>query len=190
MSAPAASSNRLILQIRTYARVQWMFAAALFVTIGLFYVAVYRPQAQQLELLNRQIAFKKLELVSDLSQTGRLPKVSSDLEALRKRLAGFKRLPQHAQYGQFIGDVNRASERANLAKFDVEPGAPRRYSLYAEQPIALSFEGSFTDVFNFLRQIENMNRLTRLRDVDIKAVDEVRGDVAVKLSVNIYYSEG
>jgi len=189
MSEAPAKPNRLLRKMQIYAQAQWIFLGALLLTFGLFYVAVYRPQLQEQDALNRQIAFKRVELASDRSQTDRLPRVTGELAVLRRRLAGFKKLPSDPQYGQFIHDMNQAGGRASLSKFNVEPGVPRRSELYAEQPIVLSFEGSFFDVYEFIRQIEELDRLTRLRDVEIKAID-TGGTVSVRLSVNIYYSEG
>src|ERR1700690_2207182 len=98
MTAQTQTLNRLIHQTQNYTRVQLVFAAALVLTAGLFYVAVYRPQQQQLADLNRQIAFKRMELTSDRSQTDRLPRVTSELASLKRRLAGFKKLPTDPQY--------------------------------------------------------------------------------------------
>jgi Tfp pilus assembly protein PilO len=183
--------NRLIRQIQTYARVQWIFAGALMATAMLFYFGVYRPQAQQLESMNREIAAKKMELDADRSQTSRLPRVRSELDALRQSLAGYKKLPAKSQYGEFISQIDKASQASHLTKLFEEPGSQTNQSpLYLEKPVVLSFEASFPDLFSFLTQIENMDRLTRLRNVEIKTIDAVHGIVSVKLSVNIYYTEG
>jgi Tfp pilus assembly protein PilO len=190
MTAPAKSANRLLRQTQNYTRVQGIFAAALAVAAGLFYAAIYRPQQEQLADLNRQIAFKRLELTADQSQTDRLPRVTSELAALKRRLAGFKKLPDDPQYGQFIREVNQAVQRTALQKFNEVPGKATRLDLFSEQPIVLTFQGSFPSVFAFIRQLEDMERLTRLRDVTITTIDPEKGTVDVKLSVNIYYAEG
>jgi Tfp pilus assembly protein PilO len=190
MNDQPQSENRLIRQTQAYTRVQGVFAAAFVLAAGLFYVAVYRPQQQQLADLNRQIAFKHLELTTDRSQTDRLPRVTSELASLKRRLAGFKKLPTDPQYGQFIHEVNQAREQASLPRLNEVPGPARRADLFSEQPIVLSFQGSFPSVFEFIRKLEDMERLTRLRDVTISTIDDKKGTVDVKLSVNIYYSEG
>lgn len=190
-TATTAPGNRLMQQIQIYARVQWIFAAALLVTATLFYVAVYRLQAQQLDGLERQIAAKQLELDNAQSKTSRLPRVRSELDALKQSLAGYKKLPAKAQYGEFISEINKASRKAHLNKLFEDPSnQPNHTPLYFEEPIMLSFEASFSDTYDFLTQIENMDRLTRLRDVEIKSIDPVHGIVSVKLSVNIYFTEG
>jgi Tfp pilus assembly protein PilO len=190
MTTPTPPENRLLRQTQNYTRAQGIFGAALIAAAGLFYVAIYRPQQQQLADLNRQIAFKRMELNSDRSQTDRLPRVTSELAALKRRLAGFKKLPTDVQYGQFIGEVSQAADKASLQKFNEFPGKPTRLDLFSEQPIVLTFQGSFPSAFAFIRKLEDMERLTRLRELTISTIDGQKGSVDVKLSVNIYYSEG
>jgi Tfp pilus assembly protein PilO len=189
MSAQPTHANRLVRLFQTYAKIQWVLGGALLLAIGMFYLAVYRPQEQKLADLDRQIEFKRLELASDRSQTDRLPRVSNELAALKRRLAGFKRLPADPQFGQFLHDIYQISQSTALQKFNDEPGIPRRLELFSEQPITLSFEGNFPSVFQFIARLEDMQRLTRLRDVTIKSDDDHQGTVDVKLSVNIYFAE-
>ena len=54
----------------------------------------------------------------------------------------------------------------------------------------LSFEGDFTSVFSFIQEVEDMQRLTRIRDVTMTGLDSKQGTVNVTLAVNIYYSGG
>jgi Tfp pilus assembly protein PilO len=189
MSSAPTNANRLMRQIQMYTRIQWILGVSLVLAIGLFYLAVYRPQAEQLTDLDRQMEFKKLELASDRSQTDRLPKVTIELAALKRRLAGFKQLPADPQFGQFIHDIYEISQSSALQKFNDEPGTPRRRALFSEQPVMLSFEGSFPSVFQFISRLEDMQRLTRLRDVTIRVSDDHMGLVEVKLTVNIYFAD-
>jgi Tfp pilus assembly protein PilO len=189
MSTPATNPNRLLQQTHSYGRIQWMLGSALVLAVALFYLMVYRPQSAQLEEFDRQTEFKKSELATDRSQTDKLPRVTVELADLKRRLAGFKRLPPDPQFGQFIHDINQISQNAALQKFNEEPGTPRRLQLFSEQPVTLSFEGNFPSVFQFIGKLEDMQRLTRLRDVTIKALDDHSGLVDVKLSINIYFGE-
>jgi Tfp pilus assembly protein PilO len=188
MSQTTVSSNRLIRRIQTLARMQYAMAAAALMAIVLFYGAAYRPQQTRIADLDRQTSAKQLELASARMQTDRLPQVTLELQALRHRLAGFKKLPDDPQYGQFIREINQASERASLSKLVVQPGTARREELFSEQPIVLTFQGDFAQVWGFIRELEDMERLTRLRDLSISTINSHDGTVDVKLSVNIYYA--
>jgi Tfp pilus assembly protein PilO len=182
-------TNRLTQQIQFYAKVQYVLAGLVVVALGLFYVAVYRPQTFAVDDLNRQITAKQRQLESDRAQTNRLPAVTSELQQLTTRLAGFKKLPLDPQLGEFMHEVYQASQKAQLHKLTDQPGEAERFELYSEMPIVLSFQGDFASVYSFIRQIEEMQRLTRVQDVTIKTIDSNQGTVDVTLTVNIYYSE-
>jgi Tfp pilus assembly protein PilO len=181
--------NRLTQQIQSYAKLQYVLAGLVVVALGFFYMAIYRPQTQAVDDLTRQIAVKQQQLESDRAQTNRLPAVTSELQRLTARLAGFKKLPPDPQLGEFMHEVYQASQQAQLHKLTDQPGEAERYDLYSEMPIELSFQGDFSSVYAFIHQIEDMQRLTRVRDVSIKTIDPTTGTVDVTLTVNIYYSE-
>jgi Tfp pilus assembly protein PilO len=69
---------------------------------------------------------------------------------------------------------------------------PVRSELFDEQPVSLTFEGDFVNVFSFLRQTEEMQRLTRVKELKLRSSDRTgkSGQVEVELSMNIYFSEG
>jgi hypothetical protein len=65
----------------------------------------------------------------------------------------------------------------------------RRQDLYGEIPIVMSFEGDSSNVFGFVRRLEEMQRLARVKQMTVKAKDGKPGQVDVSLTMNIYFSE-
>jgi Tfp pilus assembly protein PilO len=190
MSQAQTAANRLQRQIESQARAQYiLFGFAVLVAL-LFYFAFYRPSDLQVTELNRKITDKRLQLAENQHKTDKLPAVTVRLNELNKALAGFKNLPTSADVGEFMQEINDASQRSDLHKLTWVPGDPRRDGLYFEQPIVLTFEGEYPAVDSFIRTVEGMERLTWIRDVQIKAIDTKKGTVSVRLSINIYYSEG
>jgi hypothetical protein len=53
----------------------------------------------------------------------------------------------------------------------------------------MNFEGDFQNVFSFIRQLEEMQRLTRVRSLTVKCKDGKLGHVDVSMAMNIYFSE-
>jgi Tfp pilus assembly protein PilO len=188
MSVALPQEPRLARQMDTFAKAQYVLAAAMLVVVGLFYVGVFRPQSFELQQLADQIAGKRAELDQDRSQTDRLPRITSELQSLKERLADFKKLPADPQLGQFIDEITRVSQQQSLRELVVEPGVPRRDDLFSEQPISMSFQGEFMAVWDFIQHLEDMQRLTRVRDVTITTDDDHPG-VRVNLSINMYYGE-
>lgn len=178
-------------QIGFCAKAQRAMVVSLLVAAVIFYVFWYRPKDQRLRDLKEQITFKQHDLNGKQLQAATLPIVAREVETLRTRLERFnKKLPRQPELGFFIREITQISQRTSLKKLTVQPGLPRTMELFSELPIALTFEGDFDGVFQFLRQAEDMQRLTRVRSISIKAPDPKSGQVEVQLSMNIYFAEG
>jgi Tfp pilus assembly protein PilO len=183
------SENRLYRQMNQCAKGQLAMSGALVLGLAFFFVGVYRPQSQRLDVLDHQIAQRHLELATDRTKTDRLPRVTNELAELKSRLANFKQLPPEPQLGQFIHNIDSLSRKSGLPEPTVVPGETVSDELYSEQPIQLSFRGDFMSIFNFIHQVEDMERLTRVRDVSLHTVDGQPGVVDATVSVTIYYAE-
>ncbi|HYO07445.1 MAG TPA: type 4a pilus biogenesis protein PilO [Tepidisphaeraceae bacterium] len=176
-------------------RAQWVLGIALGTMVVGFYLFVFRPNSERLEGLNGQIATKSRDLAGNQTRVQILPDVLRQVGAMQDRLAKFdKKLPKQPELGPFINDITELSHQSGLrTNWTVEPGVPQRGDLYAEWPIALRFEGEFTNVFDFLRRAEEMQRLTRMKGMRVRSAgtgNGKNGQVQVELSMNIYFSEG
>lgn len=178
-------------QALIYTRVQWILGGIIVAAFVLFYAVAYYPQNRQLQAIQDQIRSRQRELQTNQSQASKLPRVREQVDRLRARLERFdKRMPPQPELGQFIRDINQISHRSSMRKLSVQPGATRKNDLFSEMPVNLSFEGDFLGIFAFLQQAEDMERLTRIRALSIHGKDMTRGDVEVRVSMNIYFAEG
>lgn len=183
--------SKLKQQILWYQKAQWTMAGAMFLLTAAFYFAGYQPATRKLADLRNQIETQRNQLNTSQARARNLPIVALEVDKLRLRLERFdKKLPRQPEIDKFIKDVTQLNQQASLKKFGWQPGLPKRSSLFGELPISMNFEGDFVNVFNFLRQTEDMQRLTRVRNIQIKARDGKLGNVEVQLTMNIYFSEG
>jgi Tfp pilus assembly protein PilO len=176
-------------QIERCGKTQWMIGVAGGVLALLFCVAGYWPQCVQLKNLQAQIRDKQDELAVNRGQANNLPRVAEEVNRLRARLANLKQLPPEPRLDEFIRDIHTLSLQAQLKRFDYRPGPAKKTDLYFEQPIAFTFQGDFLGVFSFIRQAEDMQRLTRIHSVSLHGDPTSPGEVSVELSMNIYYRE-
>jgi Tfp pilus assembly protein PilO len=164
-----------------------IFIASLFL---LFFVVGYRPANQRLLLLRQEIAARSRRLETNQSQASKLPGLASEVIKLEAKLQrNNKKLPKTPEFGEFIRELTQASQQCSLRKLVHQPGIVRRLELYGEVPITMNFEGDFNNVFNFLRQMEEMQRLTRVKSLTVKCKDPKLGNVDVNMAMNIYFSE-
>jgi len=178
-------------QIQWCARAQWILAALIVAMGAGFYLFEYRPTTQQRADLHIQIESKQNELHANKSRTDGMKALEFRVVNLESTLKRFdQKLPKQADLGQFFKEITQISQSASLRDWDATHGSPVRSDLYGELPIKLKFQGEFMNVVSFLRQVEQMERLTRVREINIKGTDPKHGQVEVELTMNIYFAEG
>jgi Tfp pilus assembly protein PilO len=178
-------------KIEWCAKGQWVLAASLGLFLAAFYLLGYRTANQRLSDLRMQIQTKERDLQSNQSRAKILPVVEKEVARLQSRLELFDhKLPKQQELPQFIREITQVSQHASLRKVEVKPGVGHKSELYSEMPITLTFQGDFLNVFSFLRQTEQMQRLTRVQNLTVKSLGGKPGEVEVQVSMNIYFSEG
>jgi Tfp pilus assembly protein PilO len=172
------------------ARAQWVLAISFVVICAAFYLFGYRPSTARLYALRGQIDLKAREIDANRQETAIRNKLQLEVDELQRRLARFdKQLPRHVEWGQFLNDITLLRDQAGLRDCHIIPTGAKPNDLFVEFPIHVKFEGDFLSVFSFLRQMEQMQRLTRVRDLTVRAREPGSGVVDVSLSMNIYYTE-
>jgi Tfp pilus assembly protein PilO len=155
-----------------------------------FYLLVYRTGTARRADLRTQIELKQRELMDNQTKTAIRPYVQQQVDESRRKLARFdKQLPRNVEWGQFLNDITVLRDQAGLRDCHIVPTGSRPNDLFVEFPIQVKFQGDFLNVFSFLRQMEQMQRLTRVRDLTVKSKAPGSGVVDVSLSMNIYYTE-
>jgi Tfp pilus assembly protein PilO len=178
-------------QIHSCGRMQIGLMAVAITFSGLFYFCGYRPQNARLRQLSQQIIGARRDLGLNSARAQGLPAVVADIAHLRAELSDVKRLPRNLELGEFVTQITELSRRANLQKLEYSlSGAPQPGEHYTVQPVTLKFEGDFLNVFDFLRQAEDMQRLTRVSSIAIHDSDLTSGAVQVDVSMNLYFTEG
>lgn len=178
-------------QIATSQQRQWVLAIGLGVVSLVFLLGLYLPVVHKQHTLEQQVENDRRELEASQSRARSLPSLTREVDTLRSRLARFNaKLPRQQDLGQFLHEITQLSQNSDLRKMVNQPGAAVKRDLYQELPISLTFEGGFNQVYSFLREAEQMERLTRIRSLHVRSLDWRKGLVDVKLVMSIYYSEG
>jgi Tfp pilus assembly protein PilO len=176
-------------------RAQWALAVGLFVACVGFYVTGIRPPSLRLGMIQTRVDARRAQLELARERTNNLVAVQAETERLRERVERFeKHVPAEQDLPQLIADVTRFGQESSLSNLQWRSeAAPRRTPQYTELPIQFTFAGDFRGVFDFLRKTEAMQRLTRVKKLQIKSrpSDAAAGATTVdgQLTMNIYFTE-
>jgi Tfp pilus assembly protein PilO len=175
-------------QILWCGRAQRVLIATMLLAVATFYFCGYRPATAQLRVLRAQMATRASELKGNQSKSSIKTEIAAYNERLKLELDRIRKPSKQHELPQLIKDLTFFAQEANLKKFNFKSGMPGRTDLFLEQPLALTFDGDFVNVFNFLRSAEAMQRLTRMRSMTLKVKDDRSGNVQAVVSMNMYFS--
>ncbi|HQY89363.1 MAG TPA: type 4a pilus biogenesis protein PilO [Tepidisphaeraceae bacterium] len=123
-------------------------------------------------------------------RAGKLPQLKRQVEELREQVGRFKSMLPRSDLQPALADLVRLAGAQSLRKFTYTQDSEKALPLCIEQPVTIKFESSFTDAYEFLEAIDQMQRLTRVRDINIKQLDtRGNGDVRVEMSLSFFFSE-
>jgi Tfp pilus assembly protein PilO len=175
-------------QIGWCARLQRIMTALMIASAAMFYFVLYRPATARLAALGAATANDRDRLAADTLQARNLPGLQAEVYRLKIELEqSDKKLPRDKDLVSFMREITAVSQQSAVKKFFCQPGAEANGDLVSALPITMTFEGDFFSVFAFLRQAEEMERLTRIKSLTITSKSARDGLVDVKMAMNIYY---
>lgn len=176
--APAFSFQQLVEDFKTLDPKDpglWPAAPRAAILLGLFVVmltsAWWFGWNVQLEELDQKIN-EEQTLRSDWLDKKRQ---AVNLDAYRQQLADIgnsfgsllEQLPNQAEIGDLLVDINKAAQGRGLVVELFRPGAEIRKDFYAEKPIVMKVTGSYHDIASFAGDLAQLPRIVTLNEIDL-----------------------
>lgn len=156
---------------------------------GAWFFAI-RPLGAKVVEVHDQRKQLDSDLLAANQRAERLPQLKLQVEDLRDQVGRFKLMRPRSDLQPALGDMVRLADVQQLRKFTYTQEAEKALPLCIEQPITIKFESNFNSAYAFLEGIDQMSRLTRVRDINIKQLDtRGNGDVRVEMSLSFFFSE-
>ena len=135
---------------------------------------VYKQQSEKLQELT--VALSKID------------NLNAEVEKLAKAVDFFEsKLPARHEIHKVLEDVTKIADSQNLETklFKTEKNKP--FSLYNEQPIEMELYGNFESFYQFLLELEQLPRITKISKMEIEKDKDIPGAMTVKFVLSIYY---
>jgi Tfp pilus assembly protein PilO len=176
-------------QLRWLRRAQHALWVAMLVLGAAVYLLWIKPENAKLDSYRQLITNAEHERLQHEELAESTALIDANIAVLKQRAARFdKELPSQLNLAQFINDVTRISREASLENLSwhVDSGL-QVVGRVRELPILLTFSGDFkSGVMRFLLSTEQMQRLTRVRKLNLKPDPSHQGQVTAELMMNIY----
>lgn len=174
------------------AKETWILLGVLLLLVGVAWFGFYGPQNRKLDQLHQQIAAAETKLETEAAQSAVLPELRRQIDAMKKRYKDFDRkLPKRKELGGFLKEISHHLAGKDLSETQsIEPGSPRRQDLFYTLPINIRFHGSYLSTAEFLKEIDHMERLTRIQRLLIRSPKSKDAkDLDIEMQLNIYFTE-
>ena len=176
-------------------RVQKWLGATTALAVVAFVVLVYVPSSSTLSALHSKISSNASRLAADEQRSARLALVAQAASQLDSQVGLFRPIHQDRGIYDFIGESSSLSNQLHLESFTCHPQEPTVEGRLGIQPVQISFTSDFLAAHTWLRNIESIPRLLRIRELTIRpapqaaaaTVDPTVGKVHVQVIINLYF---
>ena len=128
---------------------------------------------------------QKQQLEQTAAQLENIRRNADDIE--RQILELSKRIPEQAEIPTLVVQIEEVARAADVTQLRIEPGesqAPPGGGDFSRIPIAMSFEGTYEQLQDFLLRVRNLARLVTINEVNYEPV-EARGGGETTVSRNV-----
>jgi type IV pilus assembly protein PilO len=149
---------------------------------------VFKRANDRREFLRAEIAQKETDLENLRKATAGIEDLGTKIGELQKAIAFFEsKLPQEKEMDKILKEVWQMAQANNLECKTIKTLKPERQFSYSEQPIELTMSGEFAGFYNFLLQLEKLQRITRLHQMNLQKITSVDGQMSAKVTLSVFF---
>jgi len=136
------------------------------------FLYVFTPRNQEISEALKEIEVKQARLDKLEEVTGRIDDIGLAIEQGRESIALIEaKLPSEQDVEGILEQVWMIAQDNRLVVKGVKSEKPVPAALYRELPLNMTMEGDFDGFYQFLLQLENLPRITRIHEMDLKRID-------------------
>ena len=156
----------------------WPLAPRVVILFGLFAILIaaawgfgafgWSVQLEELEAKQVEEAKLKEDWLSKKKQAVNLDEYRRQLAEIDRSFGALlKQLPNKAEMGDMLVDINKAAQGRGLSVELFKPGGEAGKDFYTEVPITLTLIGSYHDIGGFTGDLAKLPRIVTLNDINL-----------------------
>jgi len=165
------------------------------------FVFVFKPRNDEIQQANREIEIKTAKLDRLREVSSRIEDIGEAIEEWREAVEVIEaKLPDKQGVERILEQVWNLTEANGLEILSTKPDAAVPAATYMELPIKIEMTGDFDGFYQFLLELEQLQRITRVHEMKIvragqksrrrsSSSDELpEGHMEVEFLLSIYYA--
>lgn len=173
-----------------------IFLAVLLAVPMASYFYVFQPRNDEIAQANEEIEVKQARLDQLANVVARIDDIGAAIEAGREAIDVIEaKLPNEQDVEGILEQVWQTAKRNKLNVRSVKSERPVPAATYMELPLRVVMEGPFDGFYQFLLELENLPRITRIHQMDLKRADSAPrqvtdlppGSTLANFTLSIYF---
>ncbi len=156
--------------------------------IGGFTLFRFLPLHKKSKAVKQTKSAQTLIIAKGISDSEQLPVFTQQLLGLKTRLSNFEaNIPEERALGGFVHKIAELMNQHNLKEQEIAPHTEIETDGLNCIPVSIQCRGGLTQIFQFYRQLQELDRLIRVQRVKLTNDSDFIGEVGMKTDVVIYY---
>jgi len=153
-----------------------------------FLVLWYLPLRKKMRLV-KQAKFERSQVIAGgTADAGQLPLLREQLKGLRSRLVDYEAgIPVQRSHGVFLHRIADLMKGHNLNDQIITPGEEIEADKFNCIPVSMRCTGELTQLTEFYRRLQNLDRLVRIEQVRLTNDASYGGQVTMETEAVVYY---
>lgn len=172
------------------------FIVLLAVPVASFFY-VFKPRNVQITQARDEISIKQSRLETLAAVASKIDDIGLEIEKGRESVQMIEaKLPNEQDVEGILEQVWQIAKRNKLNVKSVKSDKPVPAAMYMEQPLKVQMEGQFDGFYQFLLELENLQRITRIHQLKlerakakagVKDEDLPPGSMNASFTLSIYF---
>ncbi len=151
---------------------------------------VFKPRNAEIQQAHREIEIKQAKLDKLREVAKRIDDIGLAIEQGREAVELVEaKLPNREQVEDILENVWQLAKRNHLILKSIKSEKPVPAALYMEQPLRMIVTGRFDGFYQFLLEIENLSRITRVPRMKLERLDKTGGLDAAEFDSGLMTAE-
>ncbi|MDD5259531.1 MAG: type 4a pilus biogenesis protein PilO [bacterium] len=165
-----------------------IIAAAVVVCLASAYFLLFGQQIKKLIGLSTQLQAMEVSFAKNKKDESYVPKLERDIYDNNRKISLIRRrLPNDVNIAELVQDLAQIGSRLGIKEYSsIVPGSVVTIDKYTLVPIQVIFGCSYPKLIEYLKELEKMQRLTRVDGLFIKVNDLDPEEMQIALSLTAF----
>lgn len=145
-----------------------ILAAVFIIPLLLFYFLGFKPQAEQIEILQKNVDVAGEELKQARKVARELPRFKKEFEDIQREYEATSiLLPKSQEIPNLLRSISDLGRNAGLDFVKFVPGVEVPKDFYAEIPVVISIIGPYHNLGSFLDKVSKLDRIVTVNNINV-----------------------